>query len=268
MPASIPPLVHSEPLAGDPVISPGKLGLPESQHDVVPTLLSTVGEDEDRPLGVLDHHNSPMDRVYPPSESARIDFQDTSHVDPVQSTTLDPSSGCIVDPSRATLIAKEQEHGNARGDSENRVGSGEELRHTQVQSDNKHYLSSTGNSLWIAIAERDEAWRNQLADLSNMTQQVLFLCEEKKVLMERQWTERLRWQGECDLQTRELTRMASWLIEVQVAASQSQAHQRQANDDDPSTLAPRNNDSITVLSTVDRGREISGRNSEMGSGAQ
>ena len=75
----------------------------------------------------------------------------------------------------------------------------EELARTRGELDNERQLRMTeANEVQMAAAERDEALRNQLADLTNMVQQNQALCEEKRALMDEHWAEKQRWKEERD----------------------------------------------------------------------
>ncbi|KAF8556599.1 hypothetical protein OG21DRAFT_1482945 [Imleria badia] len=110
----------------------------------------------------------------------------------------------------------------------------EELARTRTELDNERQLRTTEeNESRMAAAERDEALRNQLGDLTNMIQQNQALCEEKRALMEEHWAEKQRWKEERDGQMQELMGMVSRLADEQAAARQREEEQRQANEGKP-----------------------------------
>ena len=291
VPPTIPPLGHIDQLTANLVVSPGQY----SQHPgSVPTFPSTIKEDQDQLLGVLDHHISSTSHAHVPSEQADINFQDTSHtrqelladagreplippprdlddplaVNPIQSITQDLISKRVVDSLEATWMAREQErksfateheHESVHKDGDNAIASLREgLPHTLVPPDNKYQLSfAEANVPWVPVTERDEALRSQLVDLTNLIRQTLALCAEKKSLMEQQWTEGIHWREKCDQQIRELTRMASWLVEDRAMERLHEEHQRQANDDDSSKSKLTSQCGSQVLNTPNRDRESS-----------
>ncbi|KAI9460678.1 hypothetical protein HD554DRAFT_2176531 [Boletus coccyginus] len=110
----------------------------------------------------------------------------------------------------------------------------DELARTRAELDNERQLRTTEeNEARMAAAERDDALRNQLADLTNMVQQNQALCEEKRALMEEHWAEKQRWKEERDGQIRELMGMVSRLVDEQAAAREREEEQRQANEAKP-----------------------------------
>lgn len=82
MPPTIPPLGHIDQSTADPVISQGQLRLPEPQHGsklTIASLPSTIEEDRDRRLSVLDHHVSVPSHACVPSRPANITSEGTLH---------------------------------------------------------------------------------------------------------------------------------------------------------------------------------------------
>ena len=134
----------------------------------------------------------------------------------------------------------------------------EELARTRTELDNERQLRMTGeNEARMAAAERDDALRNQLADLANAVQQNQALCEEKRALMEEHWAEKQRWKEERDGQMHELMGMVSRLVDEQAAAKQREEEERLANEGKPGKL----NDCFRSLlgSSKDRHRARHGR---------
>ncbi|KAG6380162.1 hypothetical protein JVT61DRAFT_8251 [Boletus reticuloceps] len=110
----------------------------------------------------------------------------------------------------------------------------EDLARTRTELDDERQLRMTeADEARMAAAERDEALRNQLADLTNMIQQNQALCEEKRALMEEHWAEKQRWKEERDGQMRDLMGMVSRLVDEQAAAREREEEQRQANEGKP-----------------------------------
>ncbi|KAH0831167.1 hypothetical protein J3R83DRAFT_13743 [Lanmaoa asiatica] len=141
-------------------------------------------------------------------------------------------------------LAAERERERARLDEERRLLDEEreakiaaledELARTRAELDNERQLRMTeADEARMAAAERDEALRNQLADLTNMIQQNQALCEEKKALMDERWAEKQRWKEERDGQMHELMGMVSRLVDEQAAAKQREEEERQANEGKP-----------------------------------
>jgi hypothetical protein len=110
----------------------------------------------------------------------------------------------------------------------------EELARVRGELENERLLRTTEeNEARMAAAERDDALRNQLVEITNIVQQNQALCEEKKALTDQHWAEKQRWKEERDGQMQELTGMVSRLVEEQVAARQREEEQRQANEGKP-----------------------------------
>lgn len=113
----------------------------------------------------------------------------------------------------------------------------DELARTRAELDNERQSRITeGNEARMAAAERDDALRNQLADITNMIQQNQALCEEKKALMDEHWAEKQRWKEERDGQIQGLMNMVAQLLDEQAAARQREEEQRQANEGKPGEL--------------------------------
>lgn len=113
----------------------------------------------------------------------------------------------------------------------------EELARTRAELDNERQLRVTeGNEARMAAAERDDALRNQLTDLTNVVQQNHALCEEKRALMDEHWAEKQRWKEERDGQIQGLMNMVAQLVDEQTAARQREEEQRQANEGKPGEL--------------------------------
>lgn len=110
----------------------------------------------------------------------------------------------------------------------------DELAHICVELYNERQLCTTlDNKARMAAAERDEALRKQLADLTTMVRQNQALREETMALMEEHWAEEQRWKEERDVQIHELMGMISHLMDEQGAARQREEEQRQANECKP-----------------------------------
>lgn len=84
-----------------------------------------------------------------------------------------------------------------------------------------------------AAAERDEALRNQLAEIATMVQQNNACCEENKAMGEERWAEKQRWKHERDDQTQELLGIVARIVEEQTAARQREEDARIANEGKP-----------------------------------
>ena len=147
-------------------------------------------------------------------------------------------------------LAAERERERAHLDEERRLLDAEreakiadledELARTRAELDNERQLRMTGeNEARMAAAERDEALRNQLVDLTNAVQQNQALCEEKRALMEEHWAEKQRWKEERDGQMHELMGMVSRLVDEQAAARQREEDERRANEGKPGGLNDR-----------------------------
>ena len=110
----------------------------------------------------------------------------------------------------------------------------EDLARARADLDSERQLrENEQNEARMAAAERDEALRNQLADITNMIQQNQALCEEKRALMEEHWAEKQRWKEERDGQMRDLMGMVSRLADEQAAAREREEEQRLANEGKP-----------------------------------
>ncbi|KAH0838770.1 hypothetical protein J3R83DRAFT_7145 [Lanmaoa asiatica] len=273
VPPTIPPSSHIDQSTTDPVISPGQMRLPEPQHGSVPTIIpfpSEMDKDGDRPLGVLAHHVSATSCAYVPSEPVNIgsedalyvrqeqlemecepsiphprDFDGASTVEPTQSTTQDPTSKRAFDPLEVIRNEREQMH------SEREQFNTEREHESAHELDNRRQLPfEEENAPQVAVAGPVEALRNQLADLTNLIRQMLALYGEKKVLMEQQLSEGLRWKEEWGLRIRELMDMVSWLVEDRAVAKQRKEHQGQADEDNPTWRADSTRQHEEIISAV------------------
>lgn len=113
----------------------------------------------------------------------------------------------------------------------------DELARTRAELDNERQLRITEcDEARMAAAERDDALRNQLSDLTNMVQQNYALCEEKRALMDEHWAEKQRWKEERDGQIQGLMSMVAQLVDEQAATRQREEEQRQANEGKPGEL--------------------------------
>lgn len=113
----------------------------------------------------------------------------------------------------------------------------DELARTRAELDNERQMRmNEQNEARMAAAERDEALRNQLVDLTNMVQQNQALCEEKRALMDEHWEEKRRWKEERDGQMQELMGMVARLADEQAGARQREEEQRLANEGKPGEL--------------------------------
>ncbi|KAG6330770.1 hypothetical protein ID866_8320 [Astraeus odoratus] len=133
----------------------------------------------------------------------------------------------------------------------------EELDRVRAELDNERQLRMTeADETRAAAAERDEALRNQLADIANMVQQNHSCCEENKAMTEAHWAEKQNWKNERDNQIQELLGIVARVVEEQAAARQREEEARQANEGKPSIeevleqLRNQNNDQRDLLNAL------------------
>jgi len=111
----------------------------------------------------------------------------------------------------------------------------EELDRVRAELDSERQLRMTETEeARTAAAERDDALRNQLADIANMVQQNHACCEDNKAANEAQWTEKQQWKTERDNQIHELLGIVARIVEEQAAARQREEELRQADENKPS----------------------------------
>ncbi|KAI6126668.1 hypothetical protein F5141DRAFT_1248011, partial [Pisolithus sp. B1] len=84
-----------------------------------------------------------------------------------------------------------------------------------------------------AAAERDDALRNQLTEITNLVQQNHACCEENKAAGEERWTEKQHWKTERDGQIQELLGIVAKIVEEQNGAKQREEDARRANEGKP-----------------------------------
>ena len=193
-----------------------------------------------------------LDAGLEPSILPPPDRDETSAVDPIQSTTQGPTHERAFHPPEVIQgegepmvrergpFQTEREHESAHKDCKLGTASPEgELAHTRVELDNRRQVSFAAENIpQAAVVERDEALHNQLADLADVIRQLLALYGEKKVLMEQQWTERPGWEEKCGPQIRELKDMLSWLVEDRRQANESPSKSSLKSQCDTATLTP------------------------------
>ncbi|KAI6145311.1 hypothetical protein BKA82DRAFT_4312648 [Pisolithus tinctorius] len=110
----------------------------------------------------------------------------------------------------------------------------EELNRVRTELDNERQLRMTeADEARSATAERDDALRNQLAEIANLVQQNQACCEDNKTANENRWTEKQRWKNERDDQIQELLGVVARIVEEQNAAKQREEDARQANEGKP-----------------------------------
>ena len=114
----------------------------------------------------------------------------------------------------------------------------EELDRVRAELDGERQLRMTETEeARTAATERDEALRNQLADIANMVQQNHACCEDNKTANEAHWAEKQQWKTERDNQIHELLGVVARIIEEQAAARQREEELRQADENKPSECA-------------------------------
>lgn len=210
-----------------------------------------IQELEDRIAGIPQVQPVP---VPPP-----VDPEQMSMIDSIRAATSDAASRHSSDimetvrmereeaASERASLAAERDQERARLDEARRqidedhatrtAALEDELARTRTElAEVKQMRMTEQNEAQMAAIERDEALRNQLADLTTMIQQNQTLCEEKRALMEEHWAEKQRWKEERDGQMQELMGMVSRLVDEQAAARQREEEQRQANEGKPGEL--------------------------------
>lgn len=114
----------------------------------------------------------------------------------------------------------------------------EELERIRAELDSERQLRMTETEeARTAATERDEALRNQLADIANMVQQNHACCEDNKAANEAQWSEKQQWKTERDNQIQELLDVVARIVDEQGAARQREEELRQENENKPSECA-------------------------------
>ena len=114
----------------------------------------------------------------------------------------------------------------------------EELDRVCTELDGEQQLCMTETEeAHTAATERDEALRNQLADIVNMVQQNHACCEDNKAANKAHWAEKQQWKTERDNQIHELLGVVMRIIEEQAAARQWEEELRQADENKPSECA-------------------------------